>query len=145
MTVMPGNRRSSPSERLSPWALLRGWFNLPITLPTVGLARMAGADCRRGRDLFVVCSGVPRWLNGPRGGVTVGNAFLTSGPPPDTDLRRHEVRHADQWAVAGLIAFPVAYAIAELIGRARGRGRAGNVFERLAGLAEGGYLRPTDP
>jgi len=92
-----------------------------------------------GEDLFICCTGAPRWLNGPRGGMTVGNVFLTSEADVAPDLRRHEVRHADQWAVLGPLAFPLLYGLAEAIARLRGKGPEGNVFERLAGLGEGGY------
>lgn len=122
--------------------MLRFVCNLPATALAAGLARLAGTRPTMGNDLFICCTGVPRWLNGPRGGMTVGNVFLTSRTEIEPGLRRHEVRHADQWAVLGPLAFPVLYGLAEAAARLRGKGPEGNVFERLAGLGEGGYGRP---
>lgn len=57
-------------------------------------------------------------------------------------LLRHEARHATQYAVFGLPFLPL-YGLAALWSRARtGTWYAANVFERWAGLADGGY--PTD-
>ena len=64
--------------------MLRFVCNLPATALAAGLARLAGSRPRMGDDLFICCTGVPRWLNGPRGGMTVGNVFLTSSVPPMT-------------------------------------------------------------
>jgi hypothetical protein len=56
-------------------------------------------------------------------------------------LLAHEERHATQWAVCvGILGFPLLYALASawswiLTGDAHSR----NAFERLAGLADGGY------
>jgi len=124
------------------WAALRFVCNLPATALALGLARLAGRRALVGEDLFMCCTNVPRWLNGPRGGVTIGNVFLTSGAGPTPELRRHEVRHADQWALLGPLAFPVLYVLAEGIAWLRGKGPEGNVFERLAGLGDGGYGTP---
>ncbi|HMC41564.1 MAG TPA: hypothetical protein VKI20_01035, partial [Acidimicrobiales bacterium] len=78
---MPRRRRA--------WAALRFACNLPATALALGLARLARARFRMGEDLFICCTGAPRWLNGPRGGMTVGNVFLTSEADVAPDLRRH--------------------------------------------------------
>jgi hypothetical protein len=74
--------------------------------------------------------------------MTIGNVFLTGGGWPPPELRRHESRHSDQWAVFGWLAFPVLYGIAEILGRLLGAGPEDNLFERWAGLEDGGYRRP---
>jgi len=70
-----------------------------------------------------------------RGGTTIGNVYLTGGSSPSKRLLRHETKHADQWALLGPL-FPFFYGLAELIGRGPKR----NLFERWAGLEDGGYL-----
>ncbi|HMC41841.1 MAG TPA: hypothetical protein VKI20_02435 [Acidimicrobiales bacterium] len=122
--------------------MLRFVCNLPATAVALGLARLTGSRPVVSEDLFMCCARVPRWLNGPRGGMTVGNVYLTSGGEPAPDLRRHEVRHADQWALLGPVAFPILYGVAELVARLRGKGPRANLFERWAGLSEGGYVPP---
>ncbi len=114
--------------------------NAPETVAAVIWAEAWGGDCSMNGDLFVVCSNVPGYAHGARGGITIGNAFLS----PDSAqynaehpaLIGHEYRHARQWAALGSIAFPVAYGVAELAG---GGGGCGNVFEQGAGLGAGGY------
>lgn len=80
---------------------------------------------------------------------TVGNVVLVRDD--GSILRRrpsllaHEARHATQYAVCGglpmLLLYPLAMAVSLAIS---GDLAAHNVFERLAGLADGGY-RPRSP
>ena len=74
-----------------------------------------------------------------KGGTTYGNVFITGDSPEylakHPGIVKHEKRHAPQWAATGPVLFPIAYGAAELIGG----GPCGNVFERDAGLEEGGY------
>lgn len=79
-------------------------------------------------DLTVV-TGLPKWAY-PRGGVCVGNVFLTGREPSDAVLR-HERKHVSQWHLYGL-AMPVLY-------WAAGRNPEKNWFEVEAGLTDGGY------
>ncbi|MBZ9645028.1 hypothetical protein [Streptomyces sp. PSKA30] len=84
-----------------------------------------------------------------RAGTMIGHLFLTY-PKPDltyedlVPLTQHEARHADQWAVAGVLggpmAFPAAYTADELLAPG-----AHNHFERHAGLTGGGYTVPDQP
>lgn len=65
----------------------------------------------------------------------VGNVYLTGARRVGRRRMSHEVRHATQWAAFGWGFVPL-YGLAEVAGR---RGGCGNVFERDAGLANGGY------
>ncbi|MDN3483466.1 hypothetical protein QMA10_16265 [Arthrobacter sp. APC 3897] len=78
---------------------------------------------------------------------TVGNVILyrsraarflmdPEGPGP---LLRHEARHASQYAVLGPAFLPLYFAAAGLSVLRTGNPASGNIFERLAGLADGGY------
>ncbi len=75
--------------------------------------------------------GLPKWAY-PRGGVCVGNVFLT-GKKPGIKVLQHEARHVLQWKRYGL-AMPVLYWLA-------GSDPSTNRFEVQAGLRDGGYLR----
>ena len=84
-----------------------------------------------------------------RGGTMYGHAFLTRAHDDYSyrelrSIKRHETRHATQWAagtlLGGPLAFPVAYSADELIAPG-----AYNHFERAAGLTEGGYEVPDGP
>ncbi len=73
--------------------------------------------------------GLPTWAY-PRGGVCVGDVFLT-GPKPSANVVRHEARHVLQWRRHGFT-FPLRYFLA-------GRDAHSNRFEVEAGLNDGGY------
>ncbi|MGH3097397.1 MAG: hypothetical protein ACRDMV_15550 [Streptosporangiales bacterium] len=75
---------------------------------------------------------------------TVGSVVVTGRPASWLTRRplllRHEERHANQWAACGGLPFLPLYAAAMAVSVWRRGDRAsGNVFERLAGLADGGY------
>jgi hypothetical protein len=81
----------------------------------------------------------------------LGNVILTrlsaASVGPDTGLLAHEGRHATQYACCGGLAMLPLYGIAAALSWAlTGNLGSRNVFERRAGLAEGGYpdrdLRP---
>ncbi len=80
-----------------------------------------------------VVTGLPSWAY-PRGGICVGNVFLT-GSAPSQAVLGHEAVHAQQWERYGL-SFPLLYALA-------GSNPVTNRFEVEAGLQAGGY--PTEP
>ena len=77
---------------------------------------------------------------------TVGDVVLTRLSAEQLAARprllAHEARHATQWAwCLGPVFLPL-YGVAALWSRARtGDFATGNVFERRAGLADGGYVR----
>jgi hypothetical protein len=80
---------------------------------------------------------------------TMGSVILTRRDtlPADTALFRHEARHATQYAwCGGLLMLPMYLAAAGASWLLCGDFGAWNVFERHAGLADGGYadhpLRP---
>ncbi|MCX4469751.1 hypothetical protein OOK41_05460 [Micromonospora sp. NBC_01655] len=122
------------------------WLNgtTPAGLALAVLARTARV---RTPDGLVVAGGyrlpVPR-----QECFTVGSVILTRRPaewllhPDRADLLGHETRHARQYALLGPLFWPAywlacawSYALTGSYGR-------GNVFERRAGLAAGGYPEP---
>jgi len=113
---------------------VRAWRNLPATALAVTWARAHGATVSVGPDLLVECAGM-RPGSYARGGTTVGNAWLHGGLGGE-QRRRHEARHADQYALLGTTAFVALYAVNALVTRNEPHR---NVFERWAGLADGGY------
>ena len=121
------------------WIVARAGRNLPATTLAVAWARAHGATFVLGPDLFVECSGM-RPGSYARGGTTIGNAWLHGGLG-GPERRRHELRHADQYALLGTTAFTALYGLNALVTRNRPHR---NVFERWAGLADGGYA-PAGP
>lgn len=108
----------------------------PYTLPALVWGRAWGGRPRlaAGTPGLLDCGGMRGGY--ARGGTTVGAVFLhgpgTAGPA----LLRHERVHVTQWALLGPLLGP-AYGLAELLGR-----RERNLFERWAGLEDGGYAPP---
>ncbi len=73
---------------------------------------------------------------------TLGNMILTrhAGLDPGSALFRHEAEHATQYAwCGGLLMLPLDFAAAGMSWLLSGDVGAWNPFERLAGLADGGY------
>ena len=73
---------------------------------------------------------------------TLGNVIITRRPSIDagSSLFRHEARHATQYAwCGGLLMLPCYFAAAGVSWLLSGDVGAWNPFERLAGLADGGY------
>ena len=121
-----------------------------LTLATpVGLllARLGRAQLRPGPHGTLVAAGYRSRFPAPRASaVTVGEVILLR-LPADRLARRpglleHEARHAVQWACSlGLVGFPVLYGLSATWSWLRfGDAALGNVFERRAGLVDGGYL-----
>jgi hypothetical protein len=78
----------------------------------------------------------------PAPAFTLGNVILTRHDVlgRDTVLLRHEARHATQYAwCGGLLMLPLYFAAAGVSWLLSGDFGAWNVFERAAGLADGGY------
>lgn len=80
---------------------------------------------------------------------TMGNLIITRHDElaADSDLFRHEARHATQYACCGgLLMLPLYFAAAGVSWLLCGDFGPWNVFERRAGLADGGYAdRPLRP
>lgn len=113
----------------------------PVTLVAsmtyVAVARLGGARVAWSRDVrMVVCTDAPRWWHG-RGGTTIGCVYVTSHGLVRDAMLRHEARHRDQWAIGGPV-FALCYGVEAWRTR---RDVTRNVFERAAGLADGGYER----
>ena len=73
---------------------------------------------------------------------TLGNVIITRRTwiDDDSDLFRHEARHATQYACCGgVLMLPFYFAAAGVSWLLSGDVGAWNPFERLAGLADGGY------
>lgn len=112
----------------------RAVANLPTTAAAVVWARAHGGHCTVHGDLTVSCADMSGgYVNAA---TTVGNVWLY-GDLDGSDRHRHEARHSDQWAMfGGGPTFPALYGAESL--RTRGD-FYDNVFERWAGLHDGGY------
>jgi hypothetical protein len=109
----------------------------------VGLAvgRACGARFTPGPDGLLLGRGYRLGFPDARA-FTVGNAVIGVGAAPiDTGspLLRHEARHATQYAVLGLLVPPLYAIAAGWSWLVTGDWWSQNPFERLAGLADGGY------
>jgi hypothetical protein len=118
------------------------------TLAGLGAAVAGGAQTTRSVDGLVTATRY-RLPVPPAPAFCLGNVILTRGDDidPASPLFRHEARHATQYAWSGGVAMVPLYMIAAGASWAlTGDFGAGNIFERLAGLADGGYtdkpLRP---
>lgn len=80
---------------------------------------------------LLVFRGMPSWTFA-RGGVCVGDCFLTGTGGIDDRLLRHEAVHERQWRRYGFL-MPILYLLA-------GRDPMRNRFEIEAGLEDGRYL-----
>ena len=110
----------------------RAVANVPVSAAAVAWGRAHDGDCDLHRDLTVSCASMHGGYT--NAGTTVGNVWLY-GDLDGSDRHRHESRHSDQWSMFGP-AFPAWYG-AESV-RTRGDFHR-NVFERWAGLHDGGY------
>jgi len=111
----------------------------------LAVARLGGTRLARGPDGLLVGTGY-RLPVPPAPAFTMGNVIITRRPALDVgcDLFRHEARHSTQYAwCGGLLMLPLYFAAAGLSWLLSGDVGAWNVFERGAGLADGGYaVRP---
>lgn len=129
----PAGGGGAGGARTRAWWLARAYLNLVPTAAALAWGLAHGGRPVVGRDLLVECGGMRRGY--ARGGTTVGSVWLHGGLGGER-RRRHESRHADQWAVLGPLLMPVLYGLEAALTRAdplRSR------FERHAGLADGGY------
>jgi hypothetical protein len=118
------------------------------TLAGVGIALAGRAQLARAKDGLLTGTGyklpVPAVPAFTVGSVVVARADSLS---PDTALFRHEARHTTQYAwCGGVLMLPLYFAAAGVSWLLCGDFSAWNVFERQAGLSDGGYaereLRP---
>lgn len=111
------------------------------TLAGLAVARLGGG--RLGRCPGGLHAGTGYRLPVPAApAFTIGNVIITRRPALDVDsgLFRHEARHATQYAwCGGLVMLPLYFAAAGASWLLSGDFGAWNVFERDAGLADGGY------
>jgi hypothetical protein len=107
------------------------WYGCTVGW-TWGFLWSRGRVERRG-ELWVF-RGMPSWTFA-RGGVCVGNCFLTGDGRLDDRVLRHEAVHARQWRRYGFL-MPVLYTLA-------GRDALRNRFEIEAGLEDGNYVPRT--
>lgn len=129
---------------------LRAWINLAngSTLAGLGVAALGGARVARGADRLLVGTGY-RLPVPPAPAFCLGNVILTRRDALDLSsaLFRHEAQHATQYACCGgVLMVPLYLAAAAVSWVLTGDTGCRNVFERRAGLADGGYtdkpLRP---
>ena len=118
------------------------------TLAGLGVAALGGAATARSVDGLFTGTGY-RLPVPPAPAFCLGNVIVTRGDgvDPGSPVFRHEARHATQFAwCGGLVMIPLYLAAAGVSWVLTGDFGARNVFERQAGLADGGYtdkpLRP---
>ena len=115
------------------------------------LALLTGARIRRGRDGVLIAEGY-RLRVPPASCFTVGSVILTRRTADwllaeeRAELLAHESRHASQYAALGPLFWPAYWLSCGYSYAMTGSYGSRNLFERLAGLAAGGYseqpLRP---
>lgn len=118
------------------------------TIAGLGVALSGGAKPSRGPDGLLTASGYRPPL--PPAAFTLGNVIIVNRRRPgllSAAILAHEARHATQYACCGgLVMLPLYFAAAGVSWALCGDVGAWNVFERQAGLADGGYLdRPLRP
>jgi hypothetical protein len=138
----------SPDRRT--WLRVRQVVNLAngSTVAGLGVAALGGAEVTRSVDGLYAGTGY-RLPVPPAPAFCLGNVIVTreGGIDPGSPVFRHEARHATQFAwCGGVVMIPLYLAAAGVSWLLTGDFGARNVFERRAGLADGGYadkpLRP---
>ncbi len=128
---------------------LRGvanWVNLSTPLG-LAVARLGGAAVEDGpRDLRIAGGYHLGFPSAPA--FTVGSVVITRRPvgwlTAQKRLLAHEERHSWQYVACGGLPLIPLYLLATAFSQWRvGDRGAANVFERLAGLEDGGYRTPT--
>jgi hypothetical protein len=116
--------------------LLNGSTLAGLAVSTAGRARLD-----RFPDGLLIGTGY-RLPVPPAPAFTLGNVIITRQAvlAHDTALVRHEARHSTQYAwCGGLLMLPLYFTAAGASWLLSGDAGAWNVFERTAGLADGGY------
>ena len=118
------------------------------TLAGLGVAALGRAEVARSVDGLFTGTGY-RLPVPPAPAFCLGNVIVARGDglDPGSPVFRHEARHATQYAwCGGVVMVPLYLAAAGVSWVLTGDFGARNVFERRAGLADGGYpdkpLRP---
>jgi hypothetical protein len=112
------------------------------TLAGLAVARLGNARLARCPDGITAGTGYKLALPSAPA-FTMGNVIITRREflDVDSDLFRHEARHATQYAwCGGLVMLPLYFTAAGVSWLLSGDVGAWNAFERAAGLADGGYL-----
>ncbi len=109
------------------------------TIAGAGIALAGGGRLRRGPEGLLTATGYQ--LAVPHSpAFTVGNVIIGRLAPVPPAVFAHEARHATQYAwCGGLLMLPLYFAAAGASWALCGDFGAWNVFERQAGLADGGY------
>lgn len=122
---------------------LRAAVNLANGSTVTGLAVALAGRARLSRAPEGLLTGTGYRLPVPPApAFTLGNVILTRRDllPANSALFRHEARHSTQYAwCGGVLMLPMYFAAAGASWVVCGDFGAWNVFERQAGLAEGGY------
>jgi len=111
------------------------------TLAGLVVAILGGAEIARSVDGLFTGTGY-RLPVPPAPAFCLGNVIVTRGDgiDPTSPVFRHEARHATQFACCGgVVMIPLYLAAAGVSWVLTGDFGARNVFERRAGLADGGY------
>jgi len=105
----------------------------------VGVALLGRARLARAGDGLLIGAGY-RLPVPPAPAFCLGNVIVTRLDSLPPHLLRHEARHATQFACCGgVLMIPMYFAAAGWSWAVTGDFGARNVFERRAGLADGGY------
>ncbi len=117
------------------------------TLAGLGVAALGGARVARSADGLYLGTSY-RLPVPPAPAFCLGNVIITRLDGLTPGLLRHEARHATQFACCGgVLMVPLYLAAAAVSWALTGDFGARNVFERRAGLTDGGYtdkpLRPS--
>jgi hypothetical protein len=128
---------------MRPRYLIRQAANLinGSTIAGRAVARLGSARLERGQGGLLVAAGYRLPLPAAPA-FTIGNVILTRRAwiDAESDLFKHEARHATQYAWCGGVAMlPLYFAAAGVSWLLSGDVGAWNPFERAAGLADGGY------
>ncbi|HEX6523646.1 MAG TPA: hypothetical protein VF070_27150 [Streptosporangiaceae bacterium] len=135
---------------------MRAWYRLRLavnaingsTLTGAGVALLGRARLVRAADGLLLATGY-RLPVPPAPAFCVGNVIVTrlADIPAGSALLRHEARHATQFAwCGGVVMIPLYLAAAGWSWAVTGDFGSRNVFERRAGLADGGYTdKPPRP
>jgi hypothetical protein len=150
---------AAPPVAPRPFVRIRSVLNVINLSTPAGLALALAGKCRisRGPDGLLLAGGWA-WPLPRAAAFTVGNVILyrsrvassfqpragvsSPGSVARSRLLQHESRHSSQYAALGPAFLPLYFLAAGISTLRTGDPASGNVFERLAGLDDGGYRRP---